>query len=243
MFRFVIASVLALSIVSTASAKPAWGVEEHDRLAIAAGSTSNVVALTLDACGGAYDADLIRTLIDLRVPATVFVTKKWIDRNPAGTAVLLAHPDLFELEDHGTAHVPAVIGADRRVYGLRAEPDVAHLEAEVSGAAEVIRSLTGNAPRYFRGATAVYDDRSMQTIRAMGYTIAGFSVTADAGATLPQPAIAARLRSVRPGDIVIAHMNRPSGATAEALAATLPELLARGYRFVTLSGARLEPTS
>jgi hypothetical protein len=28
-----------------------------------------------------------------------------------------------------------------------------------------------------------------------------------------------RLRSVRPGDLVIAHMNKPAAATAEALAA------------------------
>jgi hypothetical protein len=51
----------------------------------------------------------------------------------------------------------------------------------------------------------------------------------------------ARLRSVRPGDIVIAHMNKPAGATAEAFAATLPELLARGYRFILLSETRLQP--
>jgi peptidoglycan/xylan/chitin deacetylase (PgdA/CDA1 family) len=198
------------------------------------------VAITLNACGGAFDADLLRTLIGLRVPATIFVTKKWIDRNPVGTAVALAHPELFELEDHGMAHVPAVIGTGRRVYGLAAEPDVAHLEAEVSGGAYVIRSLTGLAPHFFRGAAAIYDQLSIQTIQSMDYTIAGFSVNADAGATLPQAAVTARLRAVLPGDIVIAHMNKPAGATAEAFAATLPELLARGYRFVTLSTAQLQ---
>lgn len=238
MIRNAIALLLALWLTSTASARPAWGVEEHDRLALASPS-SNAVAITLDACGGAYDADLIRTLVGLHVPATIFVTKKWLDHNPAGTAELLAHPDLFELEDHGTAHVPAVIGKDRRVYGLAAEPDVAHLQEEVSGAAQAIRSLTGQQPRFFRGATAIYDAQSLETIRSMGYTVAGFSVNADAGATLPRTGIAARLRTIRPGDVVIAHMNKPAGATAEAFAATLPELLARGYRFVTLSGARL----
>ena len=199
------------------------------------------VAITLDACGGAFDGDLIETLIRLRVPATIFVTKKWLDHNPTGTAVLLAHPDLFELEDHGTAHVPAVIGRERRVYGIAAAPDVAHLMAEVSGAAQAIRSLTGRAPLFFRGATAIYDAQSLQVIRSMGYQVAGFSVNANAGATLPQDEITARLRAVRPGDIVIAHMNKPAGATAEAFAATLPLLLARGYRFVTLSGTQLHP--
>jgi peptidoglycan/xylan/chitin deacetylase (PgdA/CDA1 family) len=240
MNRFAAALLLVLPLLTASvAARPAWGVEEHDRLAIAAGTPQNAVAITLDACAGAFDADLIQTLIGLRVPATVFVTKKWLDHNPAGTAVLLAHPELFELEDHGTAHVPAVIGRGRQVYGLAAEPDVAHLQAEVAGAAQAIRSLTGQPPHFFRGATAIYDAQSLETIRSMGYTVAGFSVNADAGATLPQLEIAARLRAVRPGDVVIAHMNKPAGATAEAFAATLPELLARGYRFITLSGAQL----
>ncbi|MFG6487194.1 polysaccharide deacetylase family protein [Roseateles sp. BYS78W] len=241
MIRSSSAFLLALLLSSAAMATPRWGTEAHDRLAAAPGAPATPVAITLDACGGAFDASLIQTLVDLRVPATIFVTKKWLDHNPAGTAVLLAHPDLFELEDHGTSHMPAVIGKDRRIYGIPAAPDAAHVEAEVAGAAQAIRTLTGRAPVYFRGATAIYDAQSLQIIRAMGYQVAGFSVNADAGATLPEADIAARLRAVRPGDIVIAHMNKPAGATAEAFAATLPQLLARGYRFVTLSGARLQP--
>jgi peptidoglycan/xylan/chitin deacetylase (PgdA/CDA1 family) len=242
MTRSLLTLLAAACLSFAASAHPTWGVEVHHRLAATPESPPNAVAITLDACGGAFDADLIATLVSLRVPATIFVTKKWIDRNPVGTAALLAHPELFELGDHGAAHVPAVVGAGRRVYGLAAEPDLAHLRAEVSGGAQTIQSLTGQAPRYFRGATAVYDQQSMQAIRAMGFTIAGFSVNADAGATLPQATITARLRSVRPGDVVIAHMNKPAGATAEAFAAVLPELLARGYRFVKLSQATLQPT-
>lgn len=239
MTRYLLTLLFTLMLSVSASATPAWGIELHDRLAPDSGS--NAIAITLDACGGAFDAELVGTLVKLKVPATVFVTKKWLDRNPVGTAMLLAHPDLFELEDHGTAHIPAVIGIDRRVYGLAAEPDVAHLDAEVLGAAQAIRSLTGNAPRFFRGATAIYDHASIERIQAMGYIVAGFSVNADAGATLPRKEIVARLRAIRPGDIVIAHVNKPGGATAEAFATALPELLGRGYRFVTLYGARLQP--
>ena len=236
----IVLSTLIGLLPGAASALPRWGVELHDRLLQTADEKTPKVALTLDACSGAFDADLIATLVLLRIPATVFVTKKWLDRNPAGTAALLAHPELFELQDHGSAHVPAVIGAGRRVYGIAGEPDVAHLEAEVSGGAQAIQALTGRAPTYYRGATAVYDAQAMRTIQAMGYRIAGFSLNADAGATLPQAAIVSRLRAVQPGDVVIAHLNKPRGATAEALAAVLPEVQARGYRFVTLSQARLQ---
>ncbi len=243
------AACAAALLTQAATAAPGWGVEVHSRLEVpranapvsTAGWQGPVAALTLDACSGGFDTDLIALLVARRVPATIFVTKKWLDHNPAGTAKLLAHPDLFELEDHGTDHVPAVIGPGKRVYGIAGQPDVTHLQAEVSGAAQAIEKLTGQAPRYFRGATAVYDLQSLKVITAMGYQVAGFSVNADAGATLPQAAIEARLRAVKSGDVIIAHMNKPAGATAEAFAATLPGLLARGIRFVKLSQARLLP--
>ena len=239
MRTLLLTALATLALAGPVRAQPDWAVELHDRLAQAADASATTVAITLDACGGAYDADIIAMLIASRIPATVFVTKKWLDRNPVGTATLLAHADLFELEDHGTAHVPAVIGAGRRVYGIAAAPDRAHLETEVSGAADAIRALTGQAPRYFRGATAIYDRESIRAIEALGYRIAGFSVNADAGASLSRAAIVARLRAVQPGDVVIAHMNKPRGATAEAFATVLPELQARGYRFVKLSQAQL----
>jgi peptidoglycan/xylan/chitin deacetylase (PgdA/CDA1 family) len=213
-------------------------VEPHHRLALGS-STGHVAAITLDACGGAFDAQLIHLLVAQRVPASIFVTKKWLDHNRAGTAALLAHPELFDLQDHGTAHVPAVIG--RRVYGIAGEPDMAHVRAEVAGAAQTITALTGHAPHYYRGATAVYDVDAMRAIESMGYAIAGFSVNADAGVTLSQSAITARLRSVKNGDVIIAHMNKPAGATFEAFAVALPELLARGFKFVKLSDAELMP--
>lgn len=234
-------SVIVMLVVSAnVHAQSVGTTEVHSRLAQPAGSAATAVALTLDACGGAYDVDMISMLIAMRIPATVFVTKKWLDHNPAGTLTLLAYSDLFELQDHGTAHVPAVIGADSSVYGLAGAPDLAHLEAEVSGAAQAIHSLTGHAPQYYRGATGIYDQQSIQAIEALGYRIAGFSVNADDGATLSQELIVARLRAVRAGDVVIAHMNKPDGATAEAFAIVLPELQARGYRFVKLSQAKLK---
>ena len=214
-------------------------IEPHHRLAPDATVAGKNVALTLDACGGGFDADLIALLVAQRVPATIFVTRKWLDRNPAGAAELLVHDDLFELEDHGGAHVPAALG--RRVYGIGGSPDVVHQQAEVAQGAEAITRLSGRVPRYYRGATAMYDSAAIKTIQAMGYAIAGFSVNADAGATLSRSGVVARLRSVRDGDVVIAHMNKPAGDTAEGFAIALPELLARGFRFVKLSDARLQP--
>lgn len=212
--------------------------EIHHRLVLADGE--RVVALTLDACGGRFDADLIETLIAHGVPATIFVTRKWFDRNPVGLRILRAHPELFDLEDHGAAHVPAVVGRGKRVYGISGEPDVAHLRDEVSGGAAAIERTGAPRPQWYRGATAVYDRTAVNAIGEAGYRIAGFSVNADAGATLPHREVVARLSRVKAGDIIIAHMNKPESASAEALREVLPRLLAQGFRFVTMRGRDVE---
>jgi peptidoglycan/xylan/chitin deacetylase (PgdA/CDA1 family) len=234
-----LAACAALNCAAPALAAPAGPpVEVHQRLVLPAGSKA--VALTLDACGGGFDARLINFLVEQRIPATVFATRKWLDRNPAGIAALRAHPDLFVIEDHGANHVPPVIGAGRRVYGIPGSPDLAHLENEIRGGANAIEASIGTAPRWYRGATAMYDPAALEAITRLGYKVAGFSVNADAGATLKEAAIAARLKAVRAGDIIIAHMNKPNGQTAAGLITGLPLLRKQGYEFVTLDNMRVE---
>jgi peptidoglycan/xylan/chitin deacetylase (PgdA/CDA1 family) len=239
MRRIAILLVLAwlVPFAARASSRP---VEIHQLLALSQPGTQ-VAALTLDACGGGYDARLIRFLVEERIPATVFATRKWIERNVEGMAMLRSHPDLFDIEDHGANHVPAVIGMGRRVYGIAGNLDVAHLESEVRDGAAAVEAATGIAPHWYRGATAEYDRQALQVIVAMGYKVAGFSINADAGATLKREAIAARLNAVSPGDIIIAHMNKPASDTGEGLASGLKSLRARGFHFVTLRDMEVRP--
>ena len=232
-----LALVLLLPFAAGASPRP---VEVHQFLTIPRPETK-IAALTLDACGGGYDAKLIRFLVEERIPATVFATRKWIERNAEGAAMLRSHPELFDIEDHGANHVPAVIGPGRRVYGIAGNLDVAHLESEVRDGAAAVEAMTGNAPHWYRGATATYDAQALRVIVAMGYKVAGFSINADAGATLKRGAIVARLNAVRPGDIIIAHMNKPGSDTAGGLAGGLNSLRVRGFRFVTLLEMEARP--
>lgn len=220
----------------------AWAqqpVELHHRLAPQAGAEQRV-ALTLDACSGQFDAALLDFLIRERIAATLFVTRKWIRRNPAGVALIKAHADLFEVENHGANHIPAVIGPGREVYGIAGVPDLEHLRSEVSDGARAIEMEFGVAPRWYRDATAVYDPQAIEEIEGMGYRIAGFSVNADAGATLPRAVIEKRLLGVRGGDVIIAHMNKPDSDTAEGLAPGLSALKRQGYVFVRLDQVDLQ---
>jgi peptidoglycan/xylan/chitin deacetylase (PgdA/CDA1 family) len=217
-------------------------LEIHSRLATAAADEMGAkrIALTLDACSGAFDEDLIQFLVRNRIYATLFVTRRWLLANPKGAAMLKAHLDVFDIEDHGADHIPAVIGRGRKVYGIPGEPDLLHLRDEVIQGAKAVQELTGVPPHWYRGATAEYDQQASDEIRKLGFGIAGFSINVDSGATAKRAQIDARLRQVKAGDVLIAHMNKPRSDTAEALSTGLLALLHRGFVFVRLDQVRLE---
>lgn len=224
---------------SAAAAADVQPVELHHQLLLPAGESGNVVALTLDACGGAFDVEFANFLIEHRIHTTIFATRRWIRRNPQALVLLNAHADLFDIEDHGANHVPAIIGTDRSVYGLAGVADLKQLKREVTGGADAVKAATGTAPHWYRGATGEYDPEAIKVIEAMGYKVAGFSVNADNGATLGKKKIVWRLKKVRSGDIIIAHLNKPASDTGKGMAEGLQLLLDRGFRFVRLDAAEV----
>lgn len=228
--------VLACPALVLAESRP---VELHQVLDLT--GPEKVAALTLDACGGGFDGELIAFLVERRIPATIFATRRWLNRNPDAIVKLLVHPELFDLENHGANHIPAVIGRDRTVHGIPGEEDVAHLKSEVAKGASAVKKASGTMPRWYRGAAAEYDQESLKVIADMGYKVAGFSVNADSGARLSRARIVARLKKVDSGDIIIAHVNRPESDTAEGLAIGLKDLQDRGFRFVKLNDFKVRP--
>ena len=234
-----LAVTLVAALIGVSAIAQTRPTEIHNRISQASSLVSKSVALTLDACSGAIDSDLIAFLIRNRIPVTLFATKKWLTKNPQGTALLKKNLDLFDIEDHGENHIPAVIGPGRKVYGIPGEPDILHLRKEVLEGARAIEAATGVPPHWYRGATAAYDQQAADEIRRMGYKIAGFSVNADAGATLKKAQIIDRLHRVQGGDVIIAHMNKPASDTAEGLAVGLLDILRRGLVFVRLDQVEL----
>lgn len=191
------------------------------------------VALTFDACMGQTDARILDMLIDNQIPATIFVTARWLKRNPEPLARMLAHPDLFEIENHGENHVPAV---DRpaSIYGIAAAGSPEAVAREVEAGAEAIVKATGRRPTWFRGATAKYTKTSMQQIESMGFEIAGYSINGDGGSLLGASVTAKHFASARDGDVIIAHINQPSHAAGEGVVKGVMALKAKGYRFLLL---------
>jgi peptidoglycan/xylan/chitin deacetylase (PgdA/CDA1 family) len=195
-----------------------------------------VVALTFDACGGdtgsGYDDKLIAYLNEQRIPATLFVNKRWSDANPDAFRELASNP-LFEIENHGTEHKPlSVIG--KSAYGIKGTSAIGEAVDEVSVNADNLERLTRRKPKFFRSGTAYYDEIAVQAVNALGETPVNFSVLGDAGATYNSEQVKKALLGAAPGSIVIGHMNHPEKDTAEGVIAAVPELVKKGYRFVKL---------
>ncbi len=191
------------------------------------------VALTLDACPGAFDMRLARALVEQSVPASLFLTALWIARNPDGLAFVLAHRDLFSLQNHGARHLPPVLGAGA-TFGLANAGTMDAIRAEVASGAATVEAACGQAPTWFRGATALYSPDALAPIRAMGFGIAGFSLNADMGASLPAASVAARITKAQDRDVIIGHINQPLRPSGAGIAAGIAALKAQGMAFVKL---------
>ena len=97
----------------------------------------------------------------------------------------------------------------------------------------VIARVTGKRTRLFRFPGGCHSKADLRTVAAAGEQPLGWDVVSgDVGQ--PDPGVVARnvLRDVRPGSIVVMHV--VGAPLAPALRLIIPELRARGYRFVTL---------
>lgn len=231
LFRLV--SVIALA------ASPALAGDIEPRLTLPAGS--HAVALTFDACSGAVDERILDELIADRIPATLFVTHRWLKRNAAATAMILAHADLFEIENHGDNHVPAITDQPT-VFGLPTAGSLAAVSQEVTGGAAAVTAAFGRSPVWYRDASARYSRDAAKLIGDLGYRIAGYSLNADVGASLPADAVSKRIRTARPGDVIIAHINHPERPAGIGVVEGIKALLSRGVRFERLDVAFPSPT-
>lgn len=238
--RLILRSAAALLVVALASAANASGLVEP-RLRLKHAEHTPRVALTLDACGGATDDRILSALVENRIPATIFVTGKWIKHNAASLAIIHAHPELFELENHGGRHIPAV-DTPRKIYGIASAGSAEAVSAEVESGGAALAAIGGTPPKWFRGATAQYSPSAIALIRKLGYRIAGYSINGDGGSLLGAAEVTRRLAAAKDGDVIIAHMNQPKHAAGEGVVKGLLALKEKGFTFVRLDDAQSEGT-
>lgn len=225
--------VLGMSAANAGPNNSGAKLLEPDLHVAKSGTSTMRVAVTFDACEGHTDDRILSTLVDNQIPATIFITAKWLKRNAAAFATMRAHPELFELEDHGARHVPAV-DEPVKVYGIKAAGSPEAVKAEVEGGAQALVAAGVTPPKWFRGATAKYTPTSLALIRGLGYKVAGYSLNADGGSLFGAALTQKQFARVRDGDVIIAHINQPTHAAGEGVAKGLIDLKNKGVTFVRL---------
>ena len=193
-----------------------------------------VIAFTFDACGGrhsGYNAKLIEYLRREKIPATLFVTGIWIDRNPEIFKDLAKDP-LFEMENHGLLHrICSITGQSK--FGIIPTRSLGDVIDEMELNSRKIAALTGRRPLFFRSATAYTDEASALVAQHLGMEVVSYDIVSGdyipfASARYMKNSI---LRQARHGAIVIMHFNHPEWHELEALEKAVPALKARGFAF------------
>ena len=200
-------------------------------------TNQKIIALTFDACGGvngcAYDEELISYLIEMSIPATLFINRRWMEENKEAMK-RIAQNDLFEIENHGYAHKPLSVDG-RSAYGIRGTEGIKDVIGEIMMNQEAISALTGRSPKYFRSGTAHYDDIALDILNELDLKAVNFDVLGDAGATFNKEQMIQSARCAENGSIILYHMNHPNREIAEGIKIVVPMLMDMGYNFVKLS--------
>jgi peptidoglycan/xylan/chitin deacetylase (PgdA/CDA1 family) len=195
-----------------------------------------ILALTMDACGSKhgmkFDKELIDFLIKEKIPATLFINARWIDKNPEIFNALAAN-QLFEIENHGLLHKPASVNG-KSIYNIEGTRNIDELVDEIELNALKIEDLTGKKPKFYRSGTAYYDEIAVKIANDLGEQVAGFSILGDKGATFNAKEVRDAFLSARGGEIIIIHFNHPESQTFEGAGKALLELKSRGFTFVKL---------
>lgn len=208
--------------------KPLFGADTAGSLIIEHGPRdSRKIALTFDACPTGrpdeYDEKVIEVLLREKVPATLFLSGRWVEKNPEKAKFLASQPQ-FEIAAHSYYHPHMTEKDDAR--DLR---ELRNTQAE-------IKKVTGKTPHYFRPPYGEVDERVANLASQCSLS----TVQYDIASGDPDPKLSAEriarvlLRNARGGSIIVFHMNKNGIHTAEALPVIIDGLRNKGYALVTV---------
>ncbi len=198
-----------------------------ESLIIEHGKRDKQVALTFDACpttlSDEYDEGVVEILLRENVPATLFLSGRWVEKNPE-KAKYLANQKNFEIAAHSYWH-PHLL-----------EKDNARVLREMKRTQDIIEKVTGKTPRYFRPPYGEVDERIAKLANQVGLV----TIQYDIASGDPDPCLSGKrivrsvLREAKGGSIIVFHMNKKGVHTAEVLPSIIKGLRDKGFTLVTV---------
>ena len=168
------------------------------------------VALTFDLCpvrnGTGYDQALIDYLIEQKIPATFFMSGRWIAKHDRQVKALLQVP-FFEIGTHGEvhAHMPLHSAEEQK--------------QEILGPVRLLKAKYHHDATLFRPPYGEFNDDTVNVTRSLGLQFILWDVVSgDPDPTLTADQIEGRLkRFVRKGSVIVMHANGKGKHTYEAV--------------------------
>lgn len=181
-------------------------------------ATCKAVALTFDLCpvrgGRGYDEALITLLIERKIPATFFMSGRWMAAHETEVQALLAVP-FFEVGTHGHAHAHLPL------------LDAEHQRTEIRKPVTLLRTRYGRQAPLFRPPYGEYDDTTVEVVRALGLRFILWNVVSgDPDRSLSREQILDRLApATRNGSILVFHANGKGRYTKDVVEDLVDNLL------------------
>jgi peptidoglycan/xylan/chitin deacetylase (PgdA/CDA1 family) len=186
------------------------------------------VAITFDACATrkgwyGFDRDVFEILERQEVPATIFVSGRWVDTHPEAMADLTSDP-LIEFGDHSYDHPHMT-----RLSVAQMNDQIDRTEAALS--------RYGRHSVAFRPPFGDWNRRVLETVQGRQLpTVTWDVVSGDPSAkTTTAGMLRAVVGQARAGSVIIFHINGRGWKTHEALLPIVQGLRGRGFRLVPLS--------
>lgn len=157
----------------------------------------------------------------------------WAQQHPADLAHIAGDPRL-EIENHTWNHDAWT----RNCYHLTEADNEAAKRDQIRRTQQLLQEGIGRRPKYFRFPGLCHNTRDERIVADEGLQPVGADVDADdAFVHDPRKTVAAMLAQIKPGSIVILHLNGAPNApaTTAILQQLIPALTARKLVPVTLS--------
>jgi peptidoglycan-N-acetylglucosamine deacetylase len=178
------------------------------------------IALTFDLCpvkkSPGYDRALADYLIQHQIPATFFMSGKWIAKHDAEVEQLLGI-EFFEVGTHGEvhAHLP-MHNADEQ-------------QKEIHAPVRLLSEHYAHEATLFRPPYGEYNDTTIDVVKLLGLRFIQWSIeSGDPDPTLTADQILARIeKRAKPGSIVVLHANGKGKQTRAVVERLTTDVLPR----------------
>jgi peptidoglycan-N-acetylglucosamine deacetylase len=188
----------------------------------------NRIALTFDACPSSshngYDSLIVRTLVDSGVPATFFLSGRWIVKHRRETKYL-ASIHYFELGNHSYSHPHCTTISDDS------------MKLQLQQTELVLKKIAGTTSQLFRPPFGETDQRIEHIAANLGFSTVMYDLASgDPDSTISRERLIRYVVShTQKGSMIVMHVNGRGWHTAKALPAIIQSLRKRGFVFVKVS--------